>query len=89
MKRIAIVLTALLLAVTGLAACGHDNYKDLKGVKNVHPAYIENVENMDGHPNLGFLCIHGVPVLTTTRNNAGDVTVLHQASAIAFCAKHK
>lgn len=57
-----------MLALPLLAACGHDNYKDVKGVPNRHPDYIVNYENMDGHPNIGMLCIHGVGFATTTRD---------------------
>lgn len=83
-KRIVAAGVAL-AAATVLAGCTGDNYKDLKGVPNRQPDYIENVENMDGHPNIGFLCVHGVPILTTTRNNAADLTVVTNPTAVAFC----
>lgn len=76
---------AALAAATVLAGCNADNYRDLNHVPNRQPDYIENVENMDGHPNLGFLCVHGVPLLTTTRNNAADLKVIGNATAVAFC----
>jgi hypothetical protein len=66
MRKLAMVA---LVAVVGLGACGIDNNKDLKSVPNRHPDKIENFENMDGHPNIGYVCIKGVAFATTTRQN--------------------
>lgn len=63
-----IAAIAATVAVLFTAGCGHDNLKDLKGVVNHKPDAIENIENMDGHPNIGVLCIHGVAFVTTTRD---------------------
>jgi hypothetical protein len=63
-----LIITAAAVATLTLAGCATDNFKDVKGVPNVHPDYVLNVENMDKHPNIGFLCIAGAPVLTTTRS---------------------
>lgn len=61
-------LVAVLLLVVGLGACSSDNFKDVEGVDSRDPDKIENYNNMDGHPNIGRLCIDGVAFLTTTRD---------------------
>ena len=63
MRKIVLGLAALLLTLT---ACGHDNRRDVKGVAGQRP-YIELWNNMDGHPNIGLVCIHGAGFATTTR----------------------
>lgn len=83
-------ITALVVAavtVAALSACGHDNFKDVKNVHNVHPDYIVNVENMDRHPNIGMLCIHGAGVLTSTRGGAGAIHMVPEWDA--FCRAHE
>jgi hypothetical protein len=65
--RIRAVLIAVVLAVA-LAACGNDNFRDVEGVKSQRPDLIENFNNLDGHPNIAMVCIHGVAFYTTTRD---------------------
>lgn len=81
MKKILAVAAAALAAVT-FAGCGADNFKDVKNVGNAVPDYIRNYENMDGHPNVGMLCIHGAGFATTTRSYSA---ILRVPEWDAFC----
>lgn len=65
MKRIFAVLILLLAFAS---ACGSDNLRDVENVDSKDPDKIENYNNMDGHPNVGRMCIDGVAFLTTTRD---------------------
>lgn len=85
MKKILIGAVAVAAALS-LSACGHDNFKDLKHVKNVRPDYIVNVENMDRHPNIGVLCIRGAGFATTTRSYTALTRVPEWD---AFCRAHE
>lgn len=65
-KKVALVFVAL--AAT-LGACGPgNNFRDVEGVKSQDPDSVENFNNMDGHPNMGKICIDGVAFLSTTRD---------------------
>lgn len=89
MRKLIAAVGACLAAVS-IAACGHDNFKDVKNVPNAKPDYILNYENMDKHPNIGFLCIHGVPILTTTRSyNALTIVPTQATDAWNFCKAHE
>jgi hypothetical protein len=60
-----------LLAVSGTVAfsgCSSDNFRDIEGVKNRNPDAIINVQNVDKHPNIVFLCVYGQAFFTTTRD---------------------
>lgn len=64
MKRL-LVLIAVVVAVAGCG--GSNNTRDVEGVDSHDPDKIENFNNMDGHPNLGRMCIDGVAFVTSTR----------------------
>lgn len=88
---IGVALVGTLLV--SLTACGSsDNFRDVKGVHNRHPDVIVNYDNMDKHPNLGFLCVAGIPLITTTRDyNAVTVVPYSPGTAYAYkvCAQHE
>lgn len=64
-KFILVPLAAVLLFG---AACTGNNFRDVKGVASKDPDLIQNFNNMDKHPNIGLVCIHGVAFYTTTRD---------------------
>jgi hypothetical protein len=64
-KRRLILLT---LAAALLTGCGPgDNFRDLEGIASRDPDKVEVYNNVDQHPNLVMVCIHGVAFITTTR----------------------
>jgi hypothetical protein len=67
MKKLIMIPVAALLIMMG-ACAGSNNFRDVNGVKSHDPDLIENYNNMDGHPNVGVLCIHGVAFYSTTRD---------------------
>lgn len=83
--KIAAGIVGIALAAS-LSACDlKDNNKDLENVRNSQPDYVRNVENMDGQPNVAFLCFQGVPMVTTKRSGAGALHVISIPSAVKFC----
>lgn len=80
------VLLGALIMMT-LTACGHDNFKDVKNVPNKHPDYLVNYENVDRHPNMMMICIHGAGFVTTTREGAGALHLVPEWDA--FCKAHE
>lgn len=62
-----VLAVAALALVTGVACSPGNNFRDVEGVPSHDPDRIENFNNMDGHPNIGLVCIHGVAFFTTTR----------------------
>lgn len=67
MKKIPFIAALLLFFATAACTPGN-NMRDVEGVDSHDPDLIENYNNMDGHPNIGVLCIHGVAFFTTTRD---------------------
>lgn len=67
-KRLGALTAALATVLTVVAGCGSNNFRDVEGVKSRKPDKIENYNNMDGHPNVGRICIDGVAFYTTTRD---------------------
>jgi hypothetical protein len=63
-KRRLVVLAALAALVAG---CSSNNFRDVEGVPSNDPDKIEVFNNVDQHPNLVVVCIHGVAFVTTTR----------------------
>jgi hypothetical protein len=63
-KRLAVAALLVLL----LAACGGDNFRDLEDIQSRDPDKVEVFNNVDQHPNLVLVCIHGVAFVTTTRD---------------------
>jgi hypothetical protein len=64
-KGLLAVLVAGALLVSG---CGSNNFRDVEGVKSRDPDKIEIYNNVDKHPNIAMVCIHGVAFATTTRD---------------------
>jgi hypothetical protein len=62
------LLLAAVLALL-LASCSSDNYRDIEGVPSQNPEKVEVWNNVDGHPNLVTICIHGAAFITTTREH--------------------
>lgn len=60
-------ILGLILAVLLAAGCSSDNFRDVEGVPSQDPPKIELFNNVNGHPNLVMVCIHGVAFVTTTR----------------------
>lgn len=82
MRRRILGLLAALIVSAALAGCGTNNFRDLEGVPSKNPDKVELFNNLDGHPNLALVCIHGVAFITTTRGggdtgtgNGGDDAV--------------
>lgn len=67
MKKLLLLPLAAGLFVLGACSPGN-NFRDVEGVKSHDPDLVENYNNMDGHPNIGLVCIHGVAFFTTTRD---------------------
>lgn len=65
MRRI-LVCIALLLTLAGCG--GSNNFRDVEGVESQDPDKIEVFNNVDEHPNIVMVCIHGVAFVTTTRD---------------------
>lgn len=57
-----------IIGVVGGCDAGSNNWSDVKGVRYHQPDAIEGFDNVDGQPNVGVVCIHGVGFATTTRN---------------------
>jgi hypothetical protein len=66
-KRVVIGVVAGLIAL-GASGCGRDNFRDVEGVPSQNPDKIELYNNVDKHPNIVMVCIHGVAFVTTTRD---------------------
>jgi hypothetical protein len=62
------ILLVLALAAVLLAGCGSDNFRDLNGIPSRDPDKAEVYNNVNGHPNLVMVCIHGAAFITTTRD---------------------
>lgn len=67
MRRVG-TLAAVVLLVGLLGGCGRDNFRDVKNVESRDPDKIELYNNVDKHPNIVMICIHGVAFVTTTRD---------------------
>lgn len=74
-KRLWWLLIPLGAITISLAGCATDNFKDVKGVPNRTPDILVNYENMDGHPNIGMMCIKGAGIMTTTRSYSAATRV--------------
>jgi hypothetical protein len=66
-KKLLIPLIGLAM-IAGVACTPGNNFRDVEGVKSQDPDLIMNYNNMDKHPNIGFICIKGVAFFTTTRD---------------------
>lgn len=55
------------LLLLGTACASRDNFRDIEGVKSERPDVVRVFNNVDKHPNVTMLCIHGVGFATTTR----------------------
>lgn len=69
----AILLSVIAIALTA-AACGA-NQRDLKGVEGRNPDKVELYINVDQHPNIVRLCIGGVAIATTSRQDDNIIRV--------------
>jgi uncharacterized lipoprotein len=62
-----LVLAATLILV--LAGCGSSQQlRDLEKIPAQDPDKVELYNNVNDHPNLVMVCIHGVAFVTTTRD---------------------
>lgn len=68
MRKLFILPVVALAMVAGAACESQNNFRDVEGVKSQNPDLILNYNNMDQHPNIGFVCIKGVAFATTTRD---------------------
>jgi hypothetical protein len=69
LRRAGTVVAAMVLAGTVVAGCDSvNNFRDVEGVRSQDPDKIEVYNNVDQHPNLVMVCIHGVAFITTTRD---------------------
>lgn len=85
MRRRIVALILGLTVVFGLSACGHNNFRDVTGVKSQTP-YIEVWSNVDRAPNIFLVCIHGVGFATTTRNYGDAIQRVPEWDT--YCAAH-
>jgi hypothetical protein len=69
--KIATAVSAGLLGLGTLTACGTDNTRDQENIKSWDADYSETYTNGDHYPNTTLQCIRGVAVMTTTRGGAG------------------
>jgi len=60
------ILIALLITLL-VAGCSSNNFRDVEGVPSQDPDKIEVFNNVDQHPNIAMVCIHGVAFVTTSR----------------------
>lgn len=66
MKKL--ITAAFALAALAAACSPGNNFRDVEGVPSQDPDKIEVFNNVDQHPNLALVCIHGVAFATTTRD---------------------
>jgi len=69
-RRVGVIAAGLITCVLlGASDCQPTEERDLEGVHLQDPQKTEIYANVNGHPNIVVMCIHGIAFATTTREN--------------------